>query len=196
MTVAIYVSLKELCHDVGKLISKRYEDGKVNYRGHEGESKRVLDIIADRLKLSNEQKEAIPFAAENHMIGHKMDELKKSKLLTLRQNKNWDVLKHTIWADEASRGPTLFDPKEYEDKMNKAETLAHQFGQKQDFEKKIAGFVNGQLIMTLIPGIKGPDIGIIKNQVRDWIVQNDFKVAPKEVKEYIEDRARELNYKI
>lgn len=177
------VNMAILFHDIGKLVTKTYapDTNKVRYHGHEGESNKVFDKIANRLKFTNEQKEAILFAAENHMIGHKLDEVKKSRLLHLRQNKNWDTLKHTIYADEASRGSTKFDPNEYETRMNKVEDIANKFGAKQDFEKRMSGYVDGRMIMNILPKIKGTDIGIIKNAVREWIITNDFNVTPEEV---------------
>ena len=190
------VNVSILFHDLGKLITKGYDEKtkKVHYRGHEGESSKVLNKIADRLKFTNEQREAILFSCENHMIGHKLDEVKKSRLLHLRQNKNWDVLKHTIYADEASRGITKFDPNDYENRMNQVEDVTKKFGEKQAFEKRMSGYVDGKMIMSIVPLIKGTDIGKIKDATREWIIAKDFLVAPEQVVAFIKQQARELGY--
>jgi hypothetical protein len=153
----------------------------------------IFKIVSDRLKFSNNQKESIQFGIENHMVGHKMGELKKSKLLNLRQNKNWDVLKNVIYGDEASR-KHLFNPEEHEAKMQKAEELATQFGKKDEFEKKISALVNGRMIMDILPKIKGSDIGKIKDQTRDWIVMNDFNVSSEQISQFIQKAGNELGY--
>lgn len=182
-------------HDLGKPASQSFDPvtGRVKYLGHESSGLPIFDAISERLKFSNEQKDAIRFGIENHMIGHKMGELKKSKLLNLRQNKNWDVLKNVIYGDEASR-KHLFNPEEHETKMKKTEELAAQFGKKEEFEKKMSSFVNGRMIMDVVPGIKGADIGKIKDQVRDWIVSNDFNIDPTQVNSYIQKIAKEIGY--
>lgn len=122
-----------------------------------------------------------------------MGELKKSKLLNLRQNKNWGVLKDVIYGDEASR-KHLFNPEEHEAKMQKAEELATQFGKKDEFEKKIYTLVNGRLIMDILPKIKGSDIGKVKDQTRDWIVMNDFNVSPEQISQFIQKAGKEIGY--
>jgi tRNA nucleotidyltransferase/poly(A) polymerase len=190
------VNMAILFHDIGKLVTKTYapDTNKVRYHGHEGESNKVFDNVANRLKFTNEQKEAILFSAQHHMIGHKLDEVKKSRLLNLRQNKNWDTLKHTIYADEASRGATKFDPTDYEKRMNQVEDVTKKFGEKQEFEKKMSGFVDGRLIMNLVPLIKGTDIGKIKDTTREWIITQDFNVSSDDVVKYVKHLGRELGY--
>lgn len=184
-----------MLHDLGKPVSQTVdpETGRVQYKGHEKGGLDVFKIVSDRLRFSNDQKESIQFGIENHMVGHKMGELKKSKLLNLRQNKNWGVLKDVIYGDEASR-KHLFNPEEHEAKMNKAEDLATQFGKKDEFEKKMSTLVNGRLIMDLIPKIRGTDIGKVKEQVRDWIVMNDFNVNSNQINQFIQKAGKELGY--
>jgi hypothetical protein len=47
--------------------------------------------------------------------------------------------------------------------------------------------------MNILPKIKGTDIGVIKNAVREWIISKDFNVQPEEVTEYIKELGKSLN---
>jgi len=174
-----------LLHDIGKAITHKEENGKHSYNGHEFDGLKLVDDIAVRLKLPNKDKEAIKFAMEHHMKAHKIKELNKNKLLAIRQNPNWPYLKSTIYSDEASRGTPLFNEKEFQDKMEYIESVFKKFGETEAFEKKMSELITGKIIMELIPGIQGKDIGIIKEKIRQWIVDNDFQVTPEEVKQKI-----------
>ena len=177
-----------MLHDVGKAITQTFTpEGKPQYKGHEFDGLKLVDNIAARLKLPNKDKEAIKFAMEHHMKAHKIKELNKNKLLAIRQNPNWPYLKSTIYSDEASRGTPLFNEKEFQDKMEYIESIFKKFGETEAFEKKMSELITGKLIMGLIPNIQGKDIGIIKDKVRQWIVDNDFQVTPEQVKQKILD---------
>lgn len=185
-----------LFHDVGKPVSRipyiNKETGKEEgegYPGHEHAGLAVFDKIANRLKYSNKEKEAIKFAMEHHMWGHRIRELAKSKVLKMRQNPNWDVLRHTMRADDASRGQPLFDPEEFQSRMDYVEQIFKSFGETQEFERKMSALINGKLIIDLVPGIQGKEIGRIKTATRDWIVGKEFAVTPEEVAEYVQSLA-------
>jgi tRNA nucleotidyltransferase/poly(A) polymerase len=181
-----------LFHDVGKPASVKPFINKTTgeqegegYPGHEHAGLAVFDKIANRLKYSNKEKEAIKFAMEHHMLGHRIREITKAKVLKMRQNPNWNVLRHTMRADDASRGQPLFDPQEFQDRMDYVENLFKSFGETQEFERRMSTLINGNLIISLVPGVKGKDIGRIKNATRDWIVSKEFGVTPEEVAEYV-----------
>ena len=173
-------------HDIGKAITQTFTpEGKPQYKGHEFDGLKLVDDIAIRLKLPNKDKEAIKFAMEHHMKAHKIKELNKNKLLAIRQNPNWPYLKSTIYSDEVSRGTPLFNEKDFQDKMEYIESVFKKFGETEAFEKKMSELITGKIIMELIPGIQGKDIGIVKEKVRQWIVDNDFQVTSEQVKQKI-----------
>ena len=176
------VNLAVLFHDVGKTTTLGDKNGQPTYHGHEGAGAEVFRGIADRLKFSNADREAIEFAIVNHMHGHNMEKLNDKTLLRLRQNPHWDLLKDVIYSDEASRGEKLFEPEKFDKKMAHADTVMQKFGKKEEFEKKMSAKIDGKLIMSLIPGVQGTEIGRIKNAVRDWILEKGFDVTPEEVK--------------
>jgi len=168
-------------HDLGKATTHKVEGEKHSYAGHESELY-LIDRIADRLKISNKDREALKFAMEHHMKAHKFEEINKNKVIAIRQNHNWPYLKSTIYADDASRGKPLFDEAAFQKRLDYVENMFKTFGDTQAFELKMSALVSGQLIMQLIPTIKGPDIGRIKNAVRQWIVDNEFNVDANDVK--------------
>lgn len=179
-------NLAILFHDVGKPVTRGYTDqGSVSYKGHETAGLPLFDVIANRLKFSNEEKKAIKFAMEHHMKGHRIKELNKSKILALRQNPNWHHLANTMRADDASRGEPLFDPKEFQDRMDYIENIYKSFGETQEFEKRMSALVDGKAIMLIHPGIKGQDIGRIKSATREYIISKEFDVSPEEVRQFI-----------
>ena len=184
-----------LMHDVGKPVSQSFDidTHKVKYLGHDKEGTEVFDKIVKRLKFTNDQRDAILFAIENHMIAHNMLDMKKSRILDIRQSPHWETLRDTAFADDSARGDR-FDANAYADKMNKVEDIANKFGAKQDFEKRMSGYVDGRMIMNILPKIKGTDIGVVKNAVREWIIAKDFDVQPDEVTEYIKKLGSELRH--
>jgi len=178
-------NLAILFHDIGKATSQDFKNGVPIYYGHQHESGKLVDQVADRLKLSGDDRDAIKFVADNHMIGYQLKDgtMKKSKILVLRNNPYWEHLKDTVYADIMSRGLPRED--EYNKIVNTFDEVQKTFGKKEAFEKKMSALVNGRMIMDLIPGIKGVEIGRIKNQTRDWVVSKNFKVTPEEVNNYI-----------
>lgn len=174
-----------MAHDLGKLSTKgTNEHGNISYHGHEDAGKEIFEKIADRLKFSNDERDSVLFAIEYHMQGHKFPEMKKSKVVNIRQHKNWPVLKDVLRADQYARGKD-FKHHTFEKDMDYVEDVFKTFGEKDAFEKKMATFVDGRKIMELRPDVKGSQIGVIKNAAREYIIQRDFNVTPEEIKEFI-----------
>lgn len=183
-------NLAVLFHDVAKpqTAGKHAKTGQPTYYGHEAAGAPIFDKIADRLKFTNDEREAIKLAITDHMHGHNIEKLSTKKIVAMRQHKHWPVLKNTIYSDEASR-EHLFDKDTFERKMKYVEDLFNKFGDTAAFEAKMGALINGQMIMALVPGIKGKDIGRVKDAVRDWIIENEFNVTIGQVKGKIEQVA-------
>lgn len=182
-------NLSVLLHDIAKATTfTETPEGKPQYKGHEHEGLPLVDIIAARLKFSTEEKQAIKFAMEHHMHGHRIKEMAPSKLIAMRHSPHWEHLRHTFYSDDASR-LHKFDENEFNDKMEHIENLYKTFGERQEFEKKMAELINGQMIIQLVPGIKGPEIGRIKDAIRKWIIDVQFQVTQDQVVERIKELA-------
>lgn len=173
-----------LLHDLGKATTLGDKNGQPTYYGHEEAGLPIFDKIANRLKITNKDRKAIELSIAKHMHGHNIDKLNDKTILGLRQNPDWPTLKNTIYSDEASR-LHLFDLKAFEAKMQKVEDVYKKFGDTQAFEARMGELINGQLIMNVLPEIKGPAIGKIKNAVRDWIIAQSFNVTADQVVDMI-----------
>ncbi len=170
-----------LFHDLGKATTQgRKPDGSPTYHGHEDAGVPIFKKIADRLKITNKDQKNIILSISQHMHGHNIHKLTDKKLLSLRQDPDWDTLKNTIYSDEASR-LHLFDPVEFQKKMDKVEEIFRKFGDTQAFEARMSALIDGKMIVELLPDIKGSTIGFVKNQVRDWIIEHEFNVTADQV---------------
>lgn len=178
-------NLAILFHDVGKPATYDVINGKIAYHGHDAIGVRMFEKIADRLKFSNDQRNAILFAIGQHMnVGLNMGVMKKSRLAAIRQNKYWPVLRDVLYADGKSSGH--LDDESFSNDMQRVDQIYKTFGEKEEFERRMAELIDGRLIMQVL-NIQGPEIGRIKNAIREWIIENDFNVTREDVIEKLKD---------
>ena len=182
------VNMAILFHDVGKLVTQGVNDeGLPSYHGHEGDDGiAVFENIANRLKFSTAEKLAIEFAIKYHMLADNFQNMKKSKVVAMRQSPYWNILSEVMYTDNVSRGKAA-DVNDYNKEMQYVEDLFAKFGEKDAFEQRMKNFVDGRMVMELRPDAKTTDIGVIKNAARDFVIQKDFQVSPEEVKEFIKN---------
>ena len=102
------LNLAILFHDIGKPAAYTNTD-KIRYLMHHDLGLPILEKVAERLRMSNEQKEIFQFVCKWHMIFHKALDISDFKLTQLILNKNWDILYKASKCDDASRGEELFD---------------------------------------------------------------------------------------
>lgn len=180
------INLAILLHDVGKLTTKTYDDGKVQYLGHARAGVELIEKIADRLKIDNDTKEALIFASENHMKLHDLVNMSNKKIYQLIKNKNWDVLYNVGLADSKARGH-LFSQEEWNKVVLKIEEITEKYAN-FDFEQSIKKIVNGKMVMELKNIKPGPEVGQIINQTIEWVLDNDIDINNIEkIKNYIKD---------
>jgi len=185
----VTTNLAILFHDVGKINTQEYdENGRVSYKRHESVGANMIDNIGKRLKFSNDSIESFRFATKEHMIFHLLDVVKKSRLVALRQNKNYEVLKEVAYADAASR-MHLFDEQEFNDSVARVEAIHKEFGEKAKFEERMSGLINGKMIIDLAKDfgveIDGPKIGKIKRIVRERIIELNWDITLRETIEMV-----------
>jgi tRNA nucleotidyltransferase/poly(A) polymerase len=164
------VNLAILLHDVGKAMTRGEKStGQPSYYGHEDESTKVVNQIADRLKMSNEERETLLFAVGNHMRFHKIKEMKPSKIAKLVTHKDWDVLAAVGRADWASRGGR-YNPKDYEDIVQKAMEVKYKWGSQKVGE--IVKIVSGEDVMSLTGLKPGSKVGTIIKKVTEYALDH------------------------
>ena len=186
-------TLAILFHDIGKpgtyalTPTGKFPDGKHTFYGHDKFGVGVFSKIAERLKFSNDEKNAIAWVIENHMKPYKSSEMKPSKLLALKNNKYWPELKEVLYADIHSRGTEgefAKGPEDYANIMKDFETRTTGLGDAEEVKTKLKRMVDGRLIMKLT-GAQGSEIGRIKDATTEWILNDNPEATPEEIDEYI-----------
>ena len=169
------INLAILFHDIGKPNSYQYREGKGHtYYGHEGDGGEIIDKLAKDLHLSSDVKDALKFAAVNHMKMHQFKYLSNKKKYEMISDKNWDVLKGTAKADSMSRGE-LYDESEW----NEIEQLQQEvrdkfknFNSLNDLKQK---FLSGKHIMDVLNMKRGGEIiGKIQKRLLPYIMNNEI----------------------
>jgi tRNA nucleotidyltransferase (CCA-adding enzyme) len=181
-------NLAILLHDVGKGVTLSHKEGLPRYLGHAKASIDLVNTIADRLKMSNKDRDALVFAVGNHMKFHKILDMKPSKIAKLVSDDNWDVLVAVGKADEYARGHMFMHKGEFEKIVDKAVEVKEKFGSKQ-VNKQIK-LVDGKDVMRLTGLKPGPKVGEIITKVTAWIMDNNI-----EDKDEIEKKIKELGSK-
>ena len=173
-------NLAILLHDIGKGVSLTHQKGLPKYLGHAQKSVELVNAIADRLRMSNKERESLIFAVGNHMKFHKILNMKPSKIAKLVNDDNWDVLVAVAKADELVRG---FDDKgDFEETVDKAIKVKEKFGMKQ--VNKQVKLVDGKDVMRLTGLKPGPKVGAIIKQTTEWIMDNNIE-DKEEIEKYI-----------
>ena len=166
-------NLAILLHDVGKGVSLSHEEGLPRYLRHARKSVDLVNDLANRLKMSTKEREALIFGVGNHMKFHNILKMKPSKIAKLANDDNWDVLVAVGKADEYSRGETFRHAGEFEKIVDRAVEIKNKYGTKE-VEKRLK-LVDGNHVMN-ITGLKpGPKVGEIIKNTTEWIMDNDVK---------------------
>ena len=186
-------TLSILFHDIGKpdtyalTPSDQYPTGKHTFHRHEKVGVDVFNKIADRLKFSKDEKNAISFVILNHMKPYGAAEMKANKLLAIKNSPYWPYIKETLKSDILSRGTEgkfAKGPQDYADIMNHFDNKTKGLGDVDEVKSKLKALVDGQMIMQLT-GAKGPEIGKIKSQVEEWILNDNPDATREDVEQYI-----------
>lgn len=163
------VNIAILLHDIGKTTTYVKKGKKHTFHGHAKAGKELVDTIADRLKLSNKERQAILFAVVNHMKVHRAIEMKPSKIVKLVADENWEILKAVSLADRLH----LFDKKRFQDIIKKMEDIKKKWGEKT--VGKVVKIIDGKRVMQLTKIRPGPQVGLIIRKVTEWALDNSVK---------------------
>lgn len=166
------VNFAILLHDVGKGTTHKKRDGKNTFYGHAEASKELIDNIADRLRLSNKEKDAILFSALNHMKMPKALDMKATKIMKLVNDENWEVLKAVSYCDSSCR-KGLFDKKAFNDIISNMEKISKRWGDK--VTGKTAKIVDGKRVMKVLDIRPSPLVGQVIQKVTDYVVNKGSK---------------------
>jgi tRNA nucleotidyltransferase/poly(A) polymerase len=185
------VNLSIALHDIGKGVSLQYKpDGTPIYKGHDMAGLPLIDTIADRLKLSNKERDTLKYVVQNHMKVVKIKDMKPSKIAKLIDNPDWDTLLATAHADEFSRLHKSISKKEYDEIIKIAMDIKEKWGLSQG--KKALKLVDGNEVMKLTGLKPSPILGKIIKKVEEWILDNNIK-NQEEINNYIVAVSREIH---
>jgi tRNA nucleotidyltransferase (CCA-adding enzyme) len=181
-------------HDVGKgtTFSDVTPGKSFTYYGHDKEAIKLIETIAKRLKMSNNEKEAMLYTATQHMKFHKLKEMKPSKIFKIVNDDNFDILVAVAKADEFSRGEKFQSNKDFEASLKRAIEIKEKWGKKK--AQKSLNLVSGNHIMELL-GIKpGKKVGEIKKKVEDWILDTG-NTKQEDIDKFIMDNRKRKRFK-
>jgi len=165
-------NLSILLHDVGKGVTFSQKEGLPKYLGHAKASMDLVDSIADRLKMSNKERQSLIFAVGNHMKFHNILKMKPSKISKLVNDENWDVLVAVSRADEFSRGETFMYAGEFEKIIDKCIKIKDKFG--MPLVNKQLKLVDGNHVMDITGLSQGKKVGEIIRKTTEWILDNNI----------------------
>lgn len=176
------INMAILLHDIGKPAAHKREGEKNKYVGHDEMGKAIAEEVCDRLRLSNQIKQAIVFSVVNHMKFHAILDMKKNKIFELMKDPNWPILIKVAKADSICRGRQK-DLDEWQKVENRVKEMEKMYANNEQMAK-IKEVVNGASVMRLrnIPG--GPEVGRIIQSTIEWMVNNG--VSPDEKEKIIE----------
>ena len=103
----------------------------------------------------------------------KIKEMKPSKIASLVNHEDWEILLATAQADEFSRLHKAIPQKEYDEIIQKAIDIKNKWGIKAG--EKALKLVDGNHVMELTGLKAGPKVGKIIKTVSDWILDNNIK---------------------
>jgi hypothetical protein len=178
-------NLAILFHDIGKGVTRTYgDDGRVHYYGHEAAGLPVFVGIAERVGFTHDERRAIAFAMEMHMIGHKLEQFSGRKLLPLRSHPDWLTLFHVVKADEKVR-MHLWDEPAFTARMQRVEEIFVKAQAEQPREARLSALIDGRRIMDARPDLAGKEVGRVKEVIRGKIEARDYQVTPEDVAAWI-----------
>lgn len=176
------LKLGAFLHDIGKPASKKRIKGKTCFHGHERLGRNITRDISERLRLSNDEKNALDKMIFWHLRPGYIADIKN---LTQRaiyrffrdaQGEAVSILLLSIADQRSTRGPLTrgANRKHHEDVCL---GLAREFFRKAK-EKKLLPLVNGYDIMRHLKLSPGPLIGKILEEIKEAQAAGELKTKP------------------
>jgi len=167
------VNLAILLHDVGKGVTLTWKNNRPIYMRHAEEGIELINNIADRLKLSNIDRDKLIYVVGNHMKFFDILKMKPSKVANLVNDENFDVLVAVAKADEMCRGSLSMSEKDFNDIVEKAIEIKNKWG--MNGVNKTIKLVDGNHVMELTGLKPGKKVGEIIKKTTEWIIDQGIK---------------------
>lgn len=177
------INIAILLHDVGKGITASIgKKGYTIYYKHAEEGIKLINDIADRLKLSNAERDTLIYAVGNHMKFFHILHMKPSKVAKLITDGDFDVLTAVAKADEFCRGALSMSPDEFDKIVSAAIEIKDKYG--MNGVTKTLKLVDGNHVMNLLNLKPGKQVGDIIKKTTEWIVDNGIS-SQEEIDDYM-----------
>jgi poly(A) polymerase len=174
------VKIAAFFHDCGKPSTFKNVEGKVSFIGHDKVGGDVFDEIADKMKISNSEREEIQSVVKTHMRMHLFMEMSKSKCFDIVDSKHWETIYKVSKADDKSRLMN-YDESHWEAVDSKVKDIKTMVANKA----AVNSVVNGNIVMN-ITGAKGKRIGEIITKTKAYIINKGIDVTTDEGKNQVE----------
>lgn len=190
---SLEVIIGTLYHDIGKPISASLKDeeyGTYSFKRHEYLGKNVWGELCAKRKFNNDIKDVVKFCIEHHMNCNNSKLKRKGTILELALSPYFETLKRVCYADDASRGPEVYDEARYKANMKKLDDFRDTYIDESAFKSKVKGFINGGHVMKL-RNMEKPsrEVGDVIKFVTDKLIECDFNIDQAEVDKMV------INYK-
>lgn len=165
------LKLAALLHDIGKPAARKFEDGKTKFHGHERIGLKICEIIAKRLKLSNDEINSLQRVVLWHLRpGYLADNEAVTKRAVFRFFRDTgkeaiNVLLLSIADQRATRGPlTTAASRAHHEKIVSG-LIKEYFRRKK--EKKPVRLINGDILIRKFKLEPQPLIGKILSEIEE-----------------------------
>lgn len=174
-----------LLHDIGKIPTRKFEDGGWTFKMHEYEGGRMVEGIFKRLKLPIDDMKAVKKLVEMHMRPQTIVEDSTDsaiRRLMFDAGEGLEDLMLLCMGDVTSKN---------EDKVNRIregfELLKRKFVdlEERDHIRNFQPPVKGDEIMAMLGLEPGPMVGKVKDDVKDAILDGKLENDREKVIEYI-----------
>ncbi len=171
------LNLSLLFHDIGKIRTHEIDsEGYHRYNNHDNVGVKLFEeIVCPRMKISNKDKEIISFCIKNHMKYRLILEMKNSKIIRLKNDPSFEMLKKVSFFDSASRGR---DDTELFDEINKKIENININLKPSEYEE-LRKNINGHKVMELTGLKPSKELGILIDETLEWALDNNVKDSEK-----------------
>jgi len=165
------IKLGALLHDIGKPLARKREGRKTKFHGHERIGLEITEQITQRLKLSNDEKEALEKMVYWHLRPGYLSEIKnissraKFRFFRDAEKEAVSILLISLADQRATRGPLTCD----ESRKNHERlsfNLIKEYFRKQK-EKKLVRLITGDDLIQIFKLEPSPLIGEILSEVEE-----------------------------
>lgn len=180
------VRLASLLHDIAKPQTKRGEGEYATFYNHDHVGAKVAEKILSRLRFSNDVIRKVKLLVDNHMFYYNPEEVGDSSVRRLIQKVGLENMKDLIDLRIADRlGSGVPKAKPY--KLRHLEYMIDKLSHDAISVKMLK--INGNDLMEELKLKPGPKIGAILDVLLAEVIED----APKNTKEYLSSRAKELD---